>query len=176
MPVPQLVQVRGAGLMEHGAGGQEQQALEEGVVDGVVKAGGDAQGGAKAHGGEHIAYLGYAVEGQQALEVVLGQRHGDADEHAQRADEHQQKLHGPHPHALEQEIGDADNAVDTGLGEHAGDNYGYGSRGGAVGVGGQGVERHDEGLGAEGRRTAGRKPALWRCSHLRISAGPSGPG
>ena len=151
----QLAQVGGAGLMEDGAGGKEQQALEEGVVHGMVQSGRHAQGGAQANSGEHIADLGDAVEGQQALEVMLGQRHGNTDEHAERADKHQQKLHGAQVHGLEQEIGQPDDAVDTGLGQHAGDHHGDGSGSRAVGVRRQGVEGHDEGLGAEAHEQQG---------------------
>ena len=87
--------------------------------------------------------------GQQTLEVVLGQRHRDADEHAHAADEHEQELHRAEAHALEQEVGDADDAVDTGLRENAGDQHRDRGGGGAVGVGRQRVEGHDEGLGGE---------------------------
>ena len=145
----QLAQVRGAGLMENSAGGKEQQALEQGVVHGVVEAGGGAQRRGQAHRRQHVADLGDGVEGQQALEVMLGQGHGDAHEHAHRAQEHQPELHGAQVHGLEQEVGQTDDAVDAALGEHAGDQHrdGRGSR--AVGVRRQGMEGHDEGLGAE---------------------------
>ena len=135
--------------MQHSAGGKEQQALEQGVVHCVVEAGGDAQGGAQAHSRQHIADLGDAVEGQQTLEVVLGQCHGHADEHAHAAEEHQHELNGSQAHALEQEVAETDDAVDAGLGQNAGDQHRDGGGSRAVGVRRQGVEGYDKGLGAK---------------------------
>ena len=96
------------------------------------------------------------MEGQQALEVVLGQGHGHADEHAHAAEEHQHELDSAQIHALEQEVGKADDAIDTGLGQNAGDQHrdGRGSR--AVGVRRQGVEGHDKGLGGKANEQQGK--------------------
>ena len=58
--------------MQDCAGGKEQQALEEGVVHCMIETCGDAESGAQTHRSENIAYLGDGVEGQQALEIVLG--------------------------------------------------------------------------------------------------------
>ena len=135
--------------MENGAGGKEQQALKEGVVHGVVQARGHAQARGQTHRSEHIADLGDGVEGQQTLEVMLGQGHGDAHEHTHRAQEHQPELHGAQLHGLEQEVGQTDQAVNAGLGQHAGDEHRDAGRGRAVGVRRQGMEGHDEGLGGE---------------------------
>ena len=72
------------------------------------------------------------MERKQALEVMLRQRHSDADEHTDAADKHKQKLHCAKSHALEQEVGKTDDAVDTGLCEHAGDEHRDGGRSRAV--------------------------------------------
>ena len=135
--------------MQDCARGEEQQALEEGVVHRVVETRGDAEGAGKTHSSQHIADLGDGVVGQQALKVMLGKGHRDADEHGDAADEHQHELHTPETHGLEQEIGKTHDAVDAGLREHAGDQHRNGRGGRAVGVRRQGVEGHDKGLGAE---------------------------
>ena len=142
--------------MQDGAGGEEQQALEHGVVHGVEQSGGHAERRGQADGGEHVADLGDTVERKQALEVMLRQRHGDADEHTDAADEHKQKLHCAKSHALEQEVGKTDDAVDTGLCEHAGDEHRDGGRSRAVRIRRQRMEGHDKGLGAEADKEQGK--------------------
>ncbi len=119
------------------------------MVHGVIKPGGEAKSRAQTHGRQHIAYLRNAVVGEKALEVMLGKRHRHAHEHAHTAHEHQKELERAEPHGLEQEVGQADDAVNAGLRQHAGDEHGYGRGGRAVRVGGEGMEGHDEGLCGE---------------------------
>ena len=80
---------------------------------------------------------------------MLVERHRHADEHRDAAYEHQPGLHGRKAHAAEEEIANADDAVDAGLGEHAGDEHGDRARGRAVGVRGYRVEGEHEALAAE---------------------------
>ena len=145
----ELFEVGGAGSVEHGACGEEEQALEKRVVYGVVEAARYAERGAQAEAREDVAYLRDAVEGQQALEVVLVERHRHAHEHRDAAYEHEAGLHRRKPHAAEEEIADADDAVDAGLGEHAGDEHGDRAGRCAVGVRGYRVEGEHEALAAE---------------------------
>ena len=49
----------GAGGVQHAAGGEEQQALEQCMVDGVVQSARYAQRSAQTQAGEDIAYLAY---------------------------------------------------------------------------------------------------------------------
>ena len=135
--------------MQDGARAKEQQALEQGVVHGMVETGGNAQRRGKAGGGQHIADLGDGVEGQQALEIMLGKGHRDTDEHADGAKEDQPELDRAEVHGPEQDIGETKNAVKAALRQNTGDEHRDRSRSRAVGVGSQRMEGHDEGLGAE---------------------------
>ena len=157
--------------MQHGAGGKEQQTLEHGVVHGVEKSCGHSERGRQSRRREHIAYLGNAVEGKQTLEVMLRQRHGDADEHTDAADKHKQKLHCAKSHALEQEVGKTDDAVNTGLCEHAGDEHRDGGRSRAVRIRRQRMEGHDKGLGAEADKEQGKGKL---CGIIEISGDECG--
>ena len=145
----ELSEVGGASLVQNRAGAEEQQALEERVVHGVVEAGGDAQRGGKAGGRQDIADLGDGVEGQQTLEVVLGQGHRHADEHADRAEEDQPELDRAEVHDAEEDVGQTDDTVETALRQNTGDQHRYRSRSRTVGIRRQRMERDDEGLGAE---------------------------
>ena len=80
---------------------------------------------------------------------MLVEGHGHADEHGEAAYEHKAGLHGGQAHAAEEEVAHADDAVDAGLGEHAGDEHGDRARGRAVGVRGYRVEGEHEALAAE---------------------------
>ena len=142
--------------MLHRAGGEEEQALEDGVVHGVIQAGADAQGGAQAHGGDHIAHLRDGVEGQQPLEVVLVEGHGDADEHAHRAEAGDQILHQGLAHVLIEDIAQPDDAVDAALGQNARDHQRDGGGGHGVGVGGQGLEGEEERLSGKAHKQEGK--------------------
>lgn len=66
-------------------------------------------------------------EGQQPLEVMLIERHGDADEHTDGAKADHQILHCGNLDVLEQRIDQTDDAIDAALGEDAGDHQGDGS-------------------------------------------------
>ena len=145
----QLSEVGGARLMQNGTGTEEQQALEERVVHGVVETGRDAQCGSEAGSRQDIADLGDGVEGQQTLEVVLGQGHRHADKHADRAKEDQPELDRTEVHDAEEDVGQADDTVEAALGQNAGDQHRHRSRSRTVGIRRQRVERYDEGLGAE---------------------------
>ncbi len=145
----QLVQIGAAGGIEDGAGAQEQQALEQGVVHGVEQAARQAQRRAQAGGRDHIADLGDGVEGQQTLEIMLRQRHGNAHEHGHRADDGQQGLHRGGIHGAEDDVKQTDHAVDAGLVHHTGEHHGDGGGSHGVGIGGRGVEGNQIGLHAE---------------------------
>ena len=80
---------------------------------------------------------------------MLGKGHRDADEHTDRADEDQHELDRAELHRLEQEVGQSQDGVDAALGQNARDQHRDGGRGRAVRVGGQGVERDDEGFRGE---------------------------
>ena len=147
----ETVEVARAGLVHDGTGGKEQQALKNGVVHRVVKPRGEAERRSKAYRRKHIAYLGNAVESEQALEVMLRKRHGHAHQHADTAEENEQKLHRSLVHDLEQEVAQADYRVKTGLCKHARykQRYRRGSR--TVGVRRERMERYDKGLCREAR-------------------------
>ena len=80
---------------------------------------------------------------------MLGKCHGHTQEHGNTADKHQQEPEGSEPHGLEEEISETNNAVDTALRQHTGNQHGDGSRCCSVSVCRQRMERNDEGFRAE---------------------------
>ena len=151
----QLVQVQASGGVLDRTGGEEQQALENGVVHGVEQTGGHAQSGAQADDGDHIPHLGDGVEGQQPLKVVLVEGHGDAHEHGDDTHPGDKVLHEGLVHVLVQAVAQTDDAVHAALGQNARDHQRDGGGGHGVGVGRQGVEGEEEGLGAKAHKEEG---------------------
>ena len=70
--------------VDDGAGGEEEQRLEEGVGDQVEDAGGV---GADAAGEEHVAELRDGGVGEDALDVVLHHADGGGEDRGGRADD-----------------------------------------------------------------------------------------
>ena len=145
--------------MQHRAGGEEQQALEVGVVDAVVERGGERERSQGAHAvgleddGESDADQDEADVldrgiGEQALHVALhrGKHHAvECGGEAQHQDHH-----APPPHLHVQQVEQhAQQAVDRGLQHHCGHQRRHRRGRGRVRLGQPHVQRQHAGLGAE---------------------------
>jgi hypothetical protein len=125
----ELAEAALAGGMQHGAGADEQQALEERMAGDVIERRGQRQrrhrlhvvGGEEhreADRGEHEAHVLDRRIGEQPLHVDLDRGEDDAEQGAGEAEREQG--HAPPPELRRQQVeGDAQEAVDRGLQHHA---------------------------------------------------------
>ena len=152
-----MLHVALAGCGEHGAGAEEQQAFEDGMIEHVQQARGQRQRGGKRHAvrlerqrqpepDEDDADILHGVIGEQPFEVVLHQRVEHAHHGGDAAErEHD---HAPPPGRLAHEIEhDADKTVDRDLGHHAAHQCGHMARRRRMGERQPDVKRHQAGFG-----------------------------
>ena len=92
------------------------------------------------------------MERQQALEVMLVEGHGHADEHGDAAHAGHQVLHLGLADVLVEHVHETNHAVHAALGQDAGNHHGDGSRRNRVRVRCQRLEREHERLGAEAHK------------------------
>ncbi len=140
----ELVHVARAGGVLHGAGGEEQAALEESVIEAVEQAGGDGQRRADADAHHHVADLADGGEGQHALQVGLHHGVHDADGHGDGADPHQGGAPGDGPDA---EAVHARGEIDAGRDVAGGVEQRADRSGRGHGFGNPGVQRNLHALG-----------------------------
>ncbi len=161
-PVDQAAQLAEAALLrrvQHRAGGEEEQALEERVVERVVEHGGQRDRGeqrlavrleqdGEADAGDDDADVLDRRVGEQPLHVGL---HAGEDHAEQRRREAQhQRDHAPPPELPVQQVeGHAQQAVDRGLQHHAAHQRRDRRRRRRVRLGQPDVQRQQAGLGAE---------------------------
>ena len=146
---------------EHGAGAEEQQALEDRMVEYVEQSSGERKRGGERHAvrlerqrqaepDKNDPDIFYRVIGEQAFEVVLHQRIEHTHHRGDAADS--KHHHAPPPvRRSEQVEHDAHEAVDRDLGHHA---------------------AHQRGDMARRSRMRERQPSMQR-HHARFRAGPA---
>ena len=117
------------------------------MVDDRVHRAGQPGHGEQPERHHDVADLADDVEGEDPLEVLLGDGAEDADDHRQPGEDEDQGL-GPAVGGEQQRLG-ADDRVDADLGQQAGEDGGHRGRRGRVAVGQPEVEREQRRLDAE---------------------------
>ena len=84
---PDPVERRGPRLLLDEPADEEQHGLDRDLVDEEQDRTGDARHREQPEAHEHVADLADDVERQDPLDVVLGQRAGDADDHRDAGDD-----------------------------------------------------------------------------------------
>lgn len=139
-------QLRGAAPAFDQPGDEEERGLHGDVVDDIDDGSGDALAVGEADAEDHVADVADQGEGEQPLQVGLGDGAEDADDHRGQRDDQEQVAQ---PVAGEEQGLRAEHAVDADLGEQAGEDGGDGGGRRRIGVGQPGGDREDGGLDAE---------------------------
>ena len=133
---PQVIQLAGAEAGHHAAHGEEQGALGHGVVEEVHQGRRQPRGRAQPDADDHVADLGDARPGEEALEVLLEEGHQGGDEDPRQPQTDEQRVHAEGPEGeggAEDPVVEPQEDVDRDLGRRRREQGGH--RRGGIGIG-----------------------------------------